>query len=635
MGTIGSVVKGAAKLAGKGALYLGKSALQNMFPTTYSRASKIRSAYNNFANNKPPETEKEAYEAFNKSVLQTNDFLSQSIDLQKQQNVILQNLVYVIGNLKQGGITGGSLLNSLTDLPDVKNPFRKKVKGKPGYKFNEKTGRWHDVKTNKIVSHETATGVKFKGNGVLKAAELEAKNASKVSRVLSTVGKGAMKVGGGLLKGVGGLLGGLALDFAADKLKESGHEKLGAVADIGSSAMTGAGIGATIGSIVPGVGTAIGGAIGGLLGAAVGLFQNAGSLFGSSKTEDKTTSELFKTQKDGTKLLSSPIIEFKASDIKFTAKDMVIRADNIQINGVASQTMGSSGFDVGNISSPPPNDQSLNNPQQLGIDLVEVRTSTGKTAKVNAAFAANFQGFINDMEATGYKINSLGGYANRANVNNPSVKSYHAFGAAIDINPASNPNRSTKTDLPPQTGAIAAAHGLGWGMNWRSVKDPMHFSIAKAEQGSVAITRTGIMAGEVSGNLGGGGSQPDRERPEQRVASNTPVTNLSAPSAPNRSAPQAARQETKPEAKPMSPPPAAAPVQQTPAKPAPPAPPTITPKYRTGRSTSAMTAPSVPNAPTPPQGSTDKQVSHSAPKQTAMLGAPSNQLLGAYLHTAA
>jgi D-alanyl-D-alanine carboxypeptidase len=608
MGAIGSFLKSAAKVTGKAGLMLGKAALQNMFPTTYANVGKLRSAYNKLTDNKPPETEKEAYEAFNQSVLQTNDLLSQSIDIQKQQNVILQNLIHVIGNLKEGGINGGNLLNNLIDFPSIKNPFK------------------NLFKRNK--------GLNFKGNGVLQAAELEAKNASKVSRVLSTVGKGAVKVGGGLLKGVAGIVGGLALDFAADKLKESGHEKLGAVADIGSSALTGAGIGATIGSVVPGIGTAIGGAVGGLLGTAVGLFQNVGTLFGSSKTEDKVTGDLFKTQKDGTKLLSSPIIEFKASDVKFTAKDMVIRADNIQINGVASQTMGSSGVDVGNISSPPPNDQSLNNPQQLGIDLVDIRTSTGKTTKVNAAFAANFQGFINDMEATGYKINSLGGYANRANVNNPSVKSYHAFGAAIDINPASNPNRSTKTDLPQQTGAIAAAHGLGWGMNWHSVKDPMHFSIAKAEQGSVAISRTGIMAGEVSGNNGGGGSQPDKEK-RQQVAMNAPAGNMPAPPAPNKSEPQAARQETKPEAKSTAPPPVAAPVQQAPAKPAPPAPPAITPKYRSSKAPAATSAPSAPNAPTPPQGSTDKQNSHSAPKQTAMLGAPSNQLLGAYLHTAA
>jgi hypothetical protein len=144
-----------------------------------------------------------------------------------------------------------------------------------------------------------------------------------------------------------------------------------------------------------------------------------------------------------------------------------------------------------------------------GGSLTTIRTSSGKTAQVNAAYAENFQGFINDLEATGYEIKSLGGFADRANANNPNVKSYHAMGAAIDINPDSNPNNSTKTDLPPETAQLAQKWGLGWGMNWKHTKDPMHFSAAKSEQGSFDIQRGSIGAGEVQGGAatGGGGGQ--------------------------------------------------------------------------------------------------------------------------------
>lgn len=141
-------------------------------------------------------------------------------------------------------------------------------------------------------------------------------------------------------------------------------------------------------------------------------------------------------------------------------------------------------------------------PEQTGLsssELVPIKTASGKQAMVNKAFAPNFQGFVNDLEATGYKINVIAGYSDRNNVNNPSVKSYHALGAAIDINPATNPNKSTKTDMPLETSALAAKWGLGWGMNWKSVKDPMHFSIAKAEQGSVALARGSIAPGEQTG----------------------------------------------------------------------------------------------------------------------------------------
>lgn len=115
--------------------------------------------------------------------------------------------------------------------------------------------------------------------------------------------------------------------------------------------------------------------------------------------------------------------------------------------------------------------------------LAPVKTKDGRVAWVDQKYQAQFQGFVNDLEATGYQIKDIGGFADRANVNNPSQKSKHAYGMAIDINPGANPNGSTRTDLPPSTGALAEKWGIGWGMNWRSTKDPMHFSTAPNEGG--------------------------------------------------------------------------------------------------------------------------------------------------------
>jgi hypothetical protein len=120
---------------------------------------------------------------------------------------------------------------------------------------------------------------------------------------LKSLGKGLLKAGGkGLLKaggGIGSILGGVALDYASSsqfekaaeleqkaKVAQSKKQKekliakakkaknLGKVADVGSSALTGAGLGATIGSVIPGLGTVVGGAVGGALGAGYGLFSN-------------------------------------------------------------------------------------------------------------------------------------------------------------------------------------------------------------------------------------------------------------------------------------------------------------------------------------------------------------------------
>ena len=119
-------------------------------------------------------------------------------------------------------------------------------------------------------------------------------------------------------------------------------------------------------------------------------------------------------------------------------------------------------------------------------NLAKITTESGKSTWVAEEHAAKFQGFINDLQATGYKINDLGGYNYRANVNNPKYLSYHGLGAAIDINPAQNPNGTNKTDMPKETADLARKWGLGWGM---SFQDPMHFSAAKLEGGSADIPR--------------------------------------------------------------------------------------------------------------------------------------------------
>jgi hypothetical protein len=124
-------------------------------------------------------------------------------------------------------------------------------------------------------------------------------------------------------------------------------------------------------------------------------------------------------------------------------------------------------------------------------EMATIRTSSGSSTQVNARLAPNFQGFINALESTGYKIGSIGGVAKR-NIAGTNTRSWHYWGAAIDINPGANPHLkdgTMKTDMPPNVGDIAAQFGLGWGGNWRSSKDTMHFSAARNEGGSFNIDR--------------------------------------------------------------------------------------------------------------------------------------------------
>jgi hypothetical protein len=130
-------------------------------------------------------------------------------------------------------------------------------------------------------------------------------------------------------------------------------------------------------------------------------------------------------------------------------------------------------------------------------DLATISSKSGASAQVGAKFASSFQGLVDFLDASGYKIRSLGGYNDRDVTGKPGVKSIHAHGGALDINPATNPYGPTLiTDLPPQIGKIAKSLGLGWGGDWSSVKDAMHFSAANSEGGTQLQAKTG---GQFSG----------------------------------------------------------------------------------------------------------------------------------------
>lgn len=104
----------------------------------------------------------------------------------------------------------------------------------------------------------------------------------------------------------------------------------------------------------------------------------------------------------------------------------------------------------------------------------------GRRLTVNRSAANNFIGFLEALHDRGYNIHTLYSYANR-NIAGTNRKSLHAYGLAIDINPAQNPvtwNGKVVTDMPRGVGRLAAKYGLAWGGNWNgSKRDTMHFSI--------------------------------------------------------------------------------------------------------------------------------------------------------------
>jgi hypothetical protein len=156
----------------------------------------------------------------------------------------------------------------------------------------------------------------------------------------------------------------------------------------------------------------------------------------------------------------------------------------------------------------------FNQSSRLGLDDAELTTFKSKSGAgftVAAPVARQFQGFINDLEATGYEIKpqTSGGYNDR-NIAGSNRKSQHAHGAAIDINWQDNRfDEKGTNNLPPDVGQIAAKWGLSWGGYFKGdKKDAMHFEVANVlGEGDLPPQRFAQTATGTMTDASGGGGQ--------------------------------------------------------------------------------------------------------------------------------
>lgn len=137
-----------------------------------------------------------------------------------------------------------------------------------------------------------------------------------------------------------------------------------------------------------------------------------------------------------------------------------------------------------------------------GSQLVKV-TAGGLSALVSKESSAAFQGFLNDLVASGYKINRLEGYSNRAMTGNPNKLSEHAYGNAIDINPDQNPyGKKFITDMPVELiRQLAEKYNMTWGGDWKSIKDTMHLQW-NGRQGAQGATQPNTTIPDVNAIIG-------------------------------------------------------------------------------------------------------------------------------------
>lgn len=110
--------------------------------------------------------------------------------------------------------------------------------------------------------------------------------------------------------------------------------------------------------------------------------------------------------------------------------------------------------------------------------LTSIKLPDGRNLTVHKNMAPAFSALFRDLWNSGYRWSDVGSYANR-NINGRtgpgSKKSLHAWGAAVDIDPARNPfkGKGYTGALPTNVGWGAEKYGLYWGARFG---DSMHFS---------------------------------------------------------------------------------------------------------------------------------------------------------------
>lgn len=450
--------------------------------------------------------------------------------------------------LALGVIAGKSALGKLGGGKGVRNDggFDPNTAPKEGH-YKDAKGRWRDSSGNyskgppSLLKSGSAVGSLGKLAGSVGRFAGPAAGIVAVGAGIHTAYEGyqnantAEEKGGALGKGAGGAAGGAA------------------------GAWGGAAAGAAIGSVVPVIGTAIGG----LLGAAVGgwLGSKGGEIVGekvgkvtgealketgtpaekkaiedkkaevtkdSAKATDtlnKTTLANKKAMEDLTQALNDLSNIATAKDQPGSPEDKAKRLEQIYArlsgggaaggaSGGGAPAAGAGGGGTSNRSeagSSTPRDVSAGGPagghaaESSGAGgqpkLTRISSKSGKSTSVNEKFAPQFQSLIDYLDKSGYEINSLGGFVDRDVRGKPGTKSIHAHGAAIDINPSTNPLGTTLvTDMPGDISSVASSLGLGWGGNWKSRKDAMHFSAAQSEGGSLLKAKNGgLFDGPTSG----------------------------------------------------------------------------------------------------------------------------------------
>jgi hypothetical protein len=133
---------------------------------------------------------------------------------------------------------------------------------------------------------------------------------------------------------------------------------------------------------------------------------------------------------------------------------------------------------------------------------------TDKDLMVHKNSAQAFGGFLQELKDKGYPLGDVQSYNNR-NERGGSMKSQHAWGNAIDINPGKNRFRTSDNDFARygiDIHALANEYGLMRGGDFIKSKDPMHFENANpvGSDPGTAVASSGALVGGSTGTAPSG-----------------------------------------------------------------------------------------------------------------------------------
>ena len=157
----------------------------------------------------------------------------------------------------------------------------------------------------------------------------------------------------------------------------------------------------------------------------------------------------------------------------------------VQQNGAAVQMKLPNG---GTVSIRPCDSNTLTRITLFEQPFTVSKTEVASLARINAKWLQLGGNSFYRIPETSADASAEGSY-NCELVPGTNSPAAHAYGLAIDINPAENTYGSTLvTDMPPAFIQLFTDEGWGWGGNWHNKKDAMHFSKFINEQGNMVAS---------------------------------------------------------------------------------------------------------------------------------------------------